>query len=47
MGTINIPCQTIRDFLKIGNDVYTSLQNKLHAKIAQIKKYNWLTESMV
>jgi hypothetical protein len=46
MGTINIPCQTIRDFLKIGN-VYTSLQNKLHAKLAQIKKYNWITESMV
>lgn len=46
MGIINIPCQTIRDFLKIGN-VYTSLQNKLHAKLAQIKKYNWLTESMV
>lgn len=46
MGIINIPCQTIRDFLKIGN-VYTSLQNKLHAKLAQIKKYNWLSESMV
>lgn len=46
MGIINIPCQTIRDFLKIGN-VYTSLQNRLHAKLAQIKKYNWLSESMV
>jgi hypothetical protein len=46
MGIINIPCQTIRDFLKIGN-VYTSLQNKLHAKLAQIKKYNWITESIV
>lgn len=46
MGIINIPCQTIRDFLKIGN-VYTSLQNKLHAKLAQIKKYNWLTETMI
>lgn len=46
MGIINIPCQTIRDFLKVGN-VYTALQNKLHAKLAQIKKYNWLTESMV
>ena len=46
MGIINIPCQTIRDFLKVGN-VYTALQNKLHAKLAQIKKYNWLSESMV
>ena len=46
MGIINIPCKTIRDFLKVGN-VYTSLQNKLHAKLAQIKKYNWLSESMV
>lgn len=46
MGNINIPCKTIRDFLKVGN-VYTSIQNKLHAKLAQIKKYNWLTKSMV
>lgn len=46
MGIINIPCQTIRDYCKVGN-LYTSLQNKLHAKLAQIKKYNWLTESMV
>ena len=46
MGTINIPCKTIRDFLKVGN-VYIALQNKLHAKLAQIKKYNWLSESMV
>ena len=46
MGKINIPCVTIRDFLKIGN-IYTSLQNKLHAKLAQIKKYNWLDEKMI
>lgn len=45
-GKINIPCVTIRDFLKVGN-VYTSLQNKLHAKLAQIKKYNWLNEKMI
>lgn len=45
-GKINIPCATIRDFLKVGN-VYTSLQNKLHAKLAQIKKYNWLNEKMI
>lgn len=46
IGIINIPCQTIRDFLKIGN-IYIALQNKLHAKLAQIKKYNWLTETMI
>lgn len=46
VGKINIPCKTIRDFLKVGN-IYLSLQNKLHAKVAQIKKYNWLEEKMV
>lgn len=46
IGKINIPCVNIRDFLKIGN-IYTSLQNKLHAKLAQIKKYNWLDEKMI
>lgn len=46
MGIVNIPCKTIRDFLKVGN-IYISLQNKLHAKLAQIKKYNWLNEKMI
>jgi hypothetical protein len=45
-GKTNIPCSSIKDFLKIGN-IYLSLQNKLHAKLAQIKKYNWLNNSMV
>ena len=45
-GKINIPCSTIKDFLKVGN-IYLSLQNKLHAKLAQIKKYNWLNNFMV
>lgn len=45
-GKINIPCSTIKDFLKVGN-IYLSLQNKLHAKLAQIKKYDWLNYSMV
>ena len=45
-GKINVPCSSIKDFLKVGN-IYLSLQNKLHAKLAQIKKYNWLNNSMV
>lgn len=43
---INIPCKTIKDFLKIGN-IYTALQNKLHAKLVQIKKYDWLNKKMI
>ena len=46
IGKINIPAKTISDYLKIGN-IYQSIQNKLHARIAQIKKYNWLNENMV
>jgi hypothetical protein len=45
-GKINIPCLTIKDFLKVGN-IYNSLQNKLHAKLAQIKKYNWLNDKVI
>lgn len=45
-GKINIPAKKISDYLKIGN-VYLSVQNKLHAKLAQIKKYNWLDDKMV
>lgn len=45
-GKINIPAKNINDFLKIGN-IYLSIQNKLHAKLAQIKKYNWLTKQMI
>ena len=46
VGKINIPCSSIKDFLKIGN-IYISLQNKLHAKLAQIKKYDWLDNKMI
>ena len=46
IGKINIPANSLNDYLKIGN-VYLTLQNKLHAKIAQIKKYNWLNYHMI
>jgi hypothetical protein len=46
MGKINIPASSINDFLKIGN-IYLSMQNKLHARIAQIKKYNWLNLNLI
>lgn len=45
-GDINIPCITIRDYLKVGN-VYNAIQNNLHSKISQIKNYDWLTEEEV
>jgi hypothetical protein len=45
-GKINIPAKNINDYLKIGN-IYLSIQNKLHAKLAQIKKYNWLTKQII
>jgi hypothetical protein len=43
---INIPCKKISDYLKVGN-IYISLHNKLHSKLAQIKKYNWLDKKMI
>lgn len=43
---INIPCQKVSDYLKVGN-IYLSLHNKLHSKLAQIKKYNWLNKKMI
>jgi len=43
---INIPCKKISDYLKIGN-IYLTLQNNLHSKLAQIKKYNWLDKKMI
>lgn len=43
---INIPCKKISDYLKVGN-IYLTLHNKLHSKIAQIKKYNWLDKKMI
>jgi len=46
IGKLNIPANTIEDFLKIGN-IYQSIQNKLHAKLAQIRKYNWLDMNMI
>ena len=45
-GKISIPPKNINDYLKIGN-IYLSIQNKLHAKLAQIKKYNWLSKRMI
>jgi len=42
----NIPCQKVSDYLKVGN-IYLSLHNKLHSKLAQIKKYNWLDKKMI
>ena len=45
-GKITIPAKNINDYLKIGN-VYLAIQNKLHAKLAQIKKYNWATKNMI
>jgi hypothetical protein len=43
---INIPCQKISDYLKVGN-IYLSMHNKLHFKLAQIKKYDWLNKKMI
>ncbi len=43
---INIPCQKVSDYLKVGN-IYLSLHNQLHSKLAQIKKYNWLDKKMI
>ena len=43
---VKIPARTINDYLKIGN-IYQSLNNNLHAKISQIRKYNWLNEHMI
>lgn len=43
---VNIPCQKVSDYLKVGN-IYLSLHNKLHSKLAQIKKYNWLDKKMI
>jgi len=46
VGKINIPAKNISDYLKIGN-IYNSIQNKLHAKLAQIKKYDWLNNDII
>ncbi len=43
---INIPCKKISDYLKVGN-IYLTLHNKLHSKLAQIKKYDWLDKKMI
>jgi hypothetical protein len=43
---INIPCKNISDYLKVGN-IYLSINNKLHSKLAQIKKYKWLNKKMI
>ena len=41
---VNFQETTIEDYLKIVN-VYISMKENLYFKIAQIKKYNWLTEN--
>jgi hypothetical protein len=41
-GDINIPCITITDYLKVCN-IYNAIENQLHSKLAQIKKYDWLS----
>ena len=46
INKVTIPASNPTDFLKIGN-FYTALQNKLYAKVAQIKKYDWLDLNMV
>ncbi len=46
INKIKIPANNPSDFLKIGN-LYNALQNKLHAKVAQIKKYDWLDLDMI
>ena len=46
VGKINIPCKTLCDYLKVGN-IYLSIQSKLHARLAQIKKYNWLNNKLI
>ncbi len=43
---IKIPANNTKDFLRVGN-LYTALQNKLYAKMVQIKKYDWLDLNMV
>ena len=46
VNKIKIPANNPIDFLKIGN-LYQTFQNKLLAKITQIKKYDWLNLNMV
>jgi hypothetical protein len=43
---VNLPCKKISDYLKVGN-IYSSLNNKLHSKLAQIKNYKWLNKKMI
>lgn len=43
ISKFNVPCTSIEDYLKIGN-IYLAIQNKLHSKIAQIKKYDWISD---
>lgn len=42
----NIPCESIEDFLIIGN-IYNVLQSGLHSKIANIQKYDWLNNDQI
>ena len=43
---IQNPCTSISEYLYLGN-VYQAIENKLHYKITQIDRYDWLTEDMV
>jgi hypothetical protein len=44
--TIDFDSMSIPDYLKMTN-IYISLQEKLHFKVAQINYYNWLSEKEV
>lgn len=46
LANIQSPCKTIEDFLYLCN-VYLAEQEGYHGRIAQIKKYNWLDETMI
>jgi hypothetical protein len=46
ISKIKIPANNSADFLLIGN-LYQTFQNKLLAKITQIRKYNWLDLNMI
>ena len=43
---IDIPCVSIHDNL-LASNIYSSIQNNLHAKLIQITKYDWLTKTIV
>ena len=46
VSKLKLPANTTKDYLMAGN-MYQALNNKLHAKVVQIKKYDWLDINMV